>query len=121
MKKSQLDKSSGDEIVWEQGSTNVFADLEMHDAAEKLAKAELALKINQLIKLKGYKQAQAAKLLGVDQAKISLLKRGRLASFSMERLIKYLNRLAQDIEIIIKPAKKTAHYGSLRVLHGDAV
>ena len=69
--------------TWQIGSDNVFADLDMPDAAEKLVKAELAFKINQIIKKKKLKQSEAAKMLG----------RGRLSSFSIERLVKYLNLL----------------------------
>ena len=101
---------------WEEGSTNVFADLEMADADEKLAKAELALKINQLLKKKNLKQIEAAKLLGIDQSKISLLNRGRLSAFSIERLVRFLNLLNQDVEIVIRNARRS-HHGTLRVIH----
>ena len=99
------------------GSTNVFADLEMPDANEKLVKAELALKINQIIKQKKLKQIDAAKLLGIDQSKISLLNRGRLSEFSIERLVRFLNLLNQDVEIVIKGARHHSHHGTLRVVH----
>lgn len=113
MKKRKASKT------YEMGSENVFADLDMPDAEEKLAKAELAFKINQLIKQKKLKQAQAAKLLGVDQTKISLLNRGRLAAFSIERLLKYLNALDQDVEIVIKPHRTTSTT-HLRVIYANA-
>jgi len=74
-------KAKHSEISYELGSENVFFDLGMADAEEKLAKAELAFKINQLIEKRGFKQAEAAKLLKIDQAKISLLHRGRLSGF----------------------------------------
>lgn len=103
---------------WEIGSVNVFADLDMLDANEKLAKAELALKINQILKYRKLNQSQAAKLLGVNQSKISLLNRGRLSDFSIERLVKYLILLDRDIEIVIKKTKrKHALHGELRVVH----
>lgn len=101
---------------WEEGSTNVFADLEMVDAEIKFAKAGLALKINQLLKEKELKQADAAKLLGIDQSKISLLSRGRLSAFSFERLIKYLRILKQDIDIVIKSPKGQRHSGEVKVV-----
>lgn len=104
----------------EEGSTNVFADLEMLDADEKLAKAELALKINQIIKHKDLTQKEAAKLLGVDQSKVSLLNRGRLSDFSIERLVKYLTLLDQDVEIVVKKTKnknKRLQHGRLSVVH----
>ncbi len=98
------------------GSENVFADLDMLDADEKIAKAELALRINQLIKQQGLKQTEAAELLGVDQAKISLLNRGRLSAFSIGRLVRYLTLLEQDVEIVIRKTKSHTHHGSLRVV-----
>ncbi len=100
--------------AWEQGSSNVFADLDMSDAEEKLAKAELAFKINQILKSKKLKQAEAAEILGSDQSKVSLLSRGRLSHFSIERLLRYLNLLNQDVEIVIKRSGGSRH-GKLRV------
>lgn len=106
-----------DNETWEVGSTNVFADLGMPDANEKLAKAELVFKINQILKKKKLKQSEAAKLLQTDQSKISLLNRGHLSAFSIERLVKYLNLLNQDVEIVIKQSKKRSHLGELRVIY----
>ena len=114
MKRTQTKKI--DETI-EAGSTNVFTDLEMPDADEKLAKAELALCINQIIAQKKLKQIAAAKLLGIDQSKISLLNRGRLSAFSIERLVKFLNLLNQDVEIVIRSPRHRSHHGSLRVVH----
>ncbi len=109
-------KKHRDEI-WETGSINVFADLGMPDAEEKLAKAELAFKINQILSEKKLKQKEAAELLEADQSKISLLSCGRLSSFSIERLVRYLNLLNQDVEIVIKKSKKRANHGVLRVVY----
>lgn len=98
------------------GSTNVFADLDMPNAEEKQVKAELAFKINQLIKKKKLKQIDAAKILESDQSKISLLNRGRLSSFSIERLVKYLNLLHQDVDVVIKQSRRRKRCGSFRVV-----
>ncbi len=103
--------------TYEEGSANVFADLDMPDANHKLAKAELALKINQIIKHRKLKQTAAAKLLGVNQSKISLLNRGRLSDFSIERLIKFLNLLNQDVEIVVKRTRRKANHGNLSVVY----
>ncbi|MBI5447841.1 MAG: XRE family transcriptional regulator [Gammaproteobacteria bacterium] len=105
-----------EEVLWEEGSSNVFADLGMSDAKEKFAKAQLALKINKIIKDRKLKQKMAAQLLGIDQAKISLLSNGRLSAFSIGRLIKFLNLLEQDVEVRIKTTKNTSHVGSFRVV-----
>lgn len=103
--------------TWEIGSNNVFADLDMPNAEEKLVKAELAFKINQILKNKKLKQTDAAEILEADQSKISLLNRGRLSSFSIERLVKYLNLLNQDVEIVIRKSKKRSSHGELRVIY----
>jgi predicted XRE-type DNA-binding protein len=84
-------------------SGNVFADLEVSNPEEALAKAKLAFEINKLIRSQGLTQAKAADKLGIDQPKISALSRGRLDGFSIERLFKFLILLGQDVEIVLKP------------------
>ena len=83
-------------------SGNVFADLGFPDAEERLAKAELARQIEHIIKKKRLTQERAAKILGISQPKVSALLNGKLAGFSMDRLVKFLMSLDQDIEIRIK-------------------
>jgi predicted XRE-type DNA-binding protein len=81
------------------GSGNVFADLGLPEAEDRLLKAQLALKIQQLIKQKGMTQAEIAPPLGLDQPNVSNLMRGRLAGFSVERLFGLLNRLGHNVEV----------------------
>ncbi|HEY1686398.1 MAG TPA: helix-turn-helix transcriptional regulator [Tepidisphaeraceae bacterium] len=88
------------------GSGNVFKDLGFANAEEHLAKAEIASKIYTLIEKSKMSQAQAAKILAVDPARVSNLMRGRLAEFSMERLFQFLNKLGQDIEVSIRPKRE---------------
>lgn len=92
-------------------SGNVFADIGIKNPEEYLAKAKLASQINKLIKNKT--QKVAGEILGLDQPKISDLACGRLAGFSITRLISLLNKLNQDVEIIVKPSKIT------RTKHND--
>jgi predicted XRE-type DNA-binding protein len=94
------------ELDYTVSSGNVFADLGLPNPEELLAKAELANKITVLIRKRGLTQAQAAKLLGVDQPKISYLIRGRLAGFSIERLMRFLLLLGQDIKISVEAAPR---------------
>ena len=92
------------------GSGNVFADLDLPNPEERLAKAKLASAIQDAIEVRGLTQVQAADLMGVDQPKVSKIVRGRLSEFSTERLMSFLVRLGLDIEIIIHketiPAKR---------------
>jgi predicted XRE-type DNA-binding protein len=86
-----------------EGSGNVFADLGFANADEMLAKAELAIKIADILRRQRLTQVQAAAVLGVDQPKVSALIRGRLSGFSIERLLRFLLRLGTDVSITIKP------------------
>lgn len=95
---------------------NVFADLEVEAPEEALAKAELAAKIAQIIEARGLTQAVAARILGIDQPKVSTLLRGKLTGFSTERLVKFLNALGRDVEIVIRDRPRAKGPGHLRVL-----
>jgi predicted XRE-type DNA-binding protein len=89
-------------MEFETSSGNVFADLGLPNPEERLAKARLAIQINLLIKGKKLTQKEAAKLLEIDQPKISALHRGKLAGFSLERLFRFLNILGQEIDIKVR-------------------
>jgi predicted XRE-type DNA-binding protein len=90
-------------------SGNVFADLELPDAEERLTKMQLAFAINGIIKTKGLSQSAAAENLHVNQPKISALANYQLSGFSVERLLGFLNSLGSDVEIVIrKPRSKRA-------------
>jgi predicted XRE-type DNA-binding protein len=86
-------------------SGNVFADLGLPNADEELAKAKLALSIRQQIEALNLTQTAAAKRLGTDQAKVSRLVRGKVASFSLDRLIRFINALEMDVQITVEPTR----------------
>jgi predicted XRE-type DNA-binding protein len=92
------------------GTKNVFADLGYPDAAERQAKLRLAYALNQVLEQRELSQAEAAKVLGVTQPKVSALRHYKLAGFSVERLMNLLTALDQDIEIVIrrKPRSRKA-------------
>ena len=92
-----------EELAVTESSGNVFADLGLPDADERLAKADLAIEIGRVISERGLTQSDAAELMGVDQPKVSALVRGKLDGFSMERLYRYLNALGRDVEIVVRP------------------
>jgi predicted XRE-type DNA-binding protein len=83
------------------GSGNVFRDLGLKNSEELLAKAKLAAQIVQILEERKVNQTQAAELLGVDQPKVSMLYRGRLDDFSVERLLRFLTALHRDIRIVV--------------------
>jgi predicted XRE-type DNA-binding protein len=105
-----------DIIEAEEGSGNVFADLGLPDAEDRLAKAELALRIAEVIRARRLTQNAVATLFKIDQPKVSRLLRGHLAGFSTERLMYFLTLLGRDIEIVVKPAPRSRRQGHVRVV-----
>jgi predicted XRE-type DNA-binding protein len=105
-------------LEYEIGSGNVFADLGLANAEELLAKAELAHRIHVLIKERNLTQRNAAELLGIDQPKVSALIRGRLEGFSTERLFRFLNLLDQNVEIVIRPKRRSKDPARIQVVAG---
>ena len=87
-------------------SGNVFQDMDLRDAEERLAKAELARLVKLAIRDRALTQAQAATLLDVKQPDVSDLMRGKLSRFSMERLERFLNALDFEIRIQVGPRPK---------------
>ena len=65
--------------------------LSFTNTAERQAKLRLAYALNQLLDGGKLSQAQAAKVLGVSQPKVSALRNYKLAGFSVERLMNLLN------------------------------
>jgi predicted XRE-type DNA-binding protein len=96
-------------------SGNVFADLGLPNADELLAKAELVRQISKAIEARGLTQKEAAAVTGTTQPKISELLRGHLSGFSMDRLIRFLNALDRDVEIIVKKKPRSRDHGKVKV------
>lgn len=84
-------------------SGNVFLDMGMRDAEERLARAELARVVRRQIQERGLTQIEAASLLGIQQPDVSDLVRGKLSRFSMARLERFLNSLDLEIRIQVGP------------------
>ncbi|MGH2461936.1 MAG: helix-turn-helix domain-containing protein [Chloroflexota bacterium] len=102
--------------VIEESSDNVFADLGVPNPEEELLKAQLARQVIAIITRRGLTQSEAAALLGVPQPNISALMNGRLKRISVERLIRFLNSLGGDVEIVVKAPTGTR--GEARVSVG---
>lgn len=109
MKKPKLKTKRLGSIEYTEGSDNIFADIGIPNPEEALAKVDIAMKIQEIIKKKKLTQARAAKILKISQPKISLLLRGYLTDFSLERLLRFLNDLGQDVYISIVPASHRGH------------
>ena len=90
------------ETDWEESSGNVFADLELDQPEELLARSKLLHQVSTLIKNSKLSQKEVAKKLGITQPKVSMLINGRLSEFSTDSLLHYLSVLGCEVEIRIK-------------------
>jgi predicted XRE-type DNA-binding protein len=99
----------------EEGSGNVFADLGVPNAEEHFVKAQLVFKIDSIMKRRRMRQVDAAILLGIRQPDVSKMLRGEFRQFSVERLLRFLVALGQDVDIVVRPHRDKKAAAVLRV------
>ncbi len=87
----------------------------------ELAKADLATRIQRLAEHRRLTADEAAVLLNVEQSDLSALFQGRLATCSLDQLLRVLTWLGDDVEITIRPRLQRTKRGALRVLQAAAV
>ena len=98
------------------GTENVFADLGLPNPAERQAKLRLAYALNQVLAARKLSQADAAKVLGVTQPKVSAIRHYKLAGFSIERLMNLLTAVDQDVEIVIRQKPRSRKVGRISIV-----
>ncbi len=86
----------------EKGSGNVFADLGFPDPETHALKAALVHRIAAQIKRENLTQVDAAERMGISQPDVSKMLKGLFRPFSLERLMRFLNALGQDVEIAVR-------------------
>lgn len=87
------------------GSGNVFADLGLADAEKLKIKTGLVIEIRKAMRNRGLTQQDAAKRMGITQPKVSDIMRGDFTNLSERKLMDCINRLGDDIEISVRPAR----------------
>jgi predicted XRE-type DNA-binding protein len=102
-------------IKHESGSRNVFKDLGVPNADDHMVKARLVFKIDTLMKERRLKQVEAANLFGIRQPDVSKMLRGEFRQFSVERLLRFLVALDQDVEIVVRPHRDRSNAPALHV------
>ena len=100
---------------YENGGRNVFKDLGLPNTDEHFVKAQLVFKIDTLIRERGLKQVEAAHLFGIRQPDVSKMLCGEFRQFSVERLLRFLVALDQDVEILVKPHRDSKNAPALHV------
>ena len=100
---------------FEIGSRNVFKDIGVPNAEEHFVKAQLVFKIATIMKKRAMKQVDVANLFHVRQPDVSKMLRGDFRQFSVERLLRFLVALDQDVAIVVKPHRDSRVAPSLHV------
>ncbi|MHB8629970.1 MAG: helix-turn-helix domain-containing protein [Aggregatilineales bacterium] len=91
------------DIVYEAGSGNVFADLELEDADELFTRAQIGFYVFKILEDKKLKQREIAAMLGIAQPDVSHLMNGHFSRFTTEKLLVFLKRLDRKVTIQIGP------------------
>jgi len=94
MSRTRVTKSTG----------NVYADLGVKNAEEHAIKAELVHQIAAILKDERLTQKDTAARLGIAQPDVSRMLAGHFRQFSVERLMRFLVALGQDVKIVVRPA-----------------
>ncbi|MBI5119045.1 XRE family transcriptional regulator [Candidatus Poribacteria bacterium] len=89
-------------------SGNVFLDLGFppEEAEHLLIRADLMIHLCKVIKARGLKQADAAKMLGVTQPRISDLFKGKINLFSIDTLVDMLSQVGVRVKLVVTPSKR---------------
>jgi predicted XRE-type DNA-binding protein len=95
---------------------NVYSDLGFPDSESMLVKAKLVTRIVELLEPRELTQSAAAELLGVSQPKLSNLLRGQFRGFSERKLMDFLTKLGNDVEIVVRSGARRGKRGSLSVV-----
>ncbi len=87
----------------------MFADLGFDNPEEELLKAKLAREIRAIIKRRRLTQAKSAALLGLKQPDVSAIVTGRTGKFSIDRLVRCLDRLDYKVDVVIRHKPRRAN------------
>lgn len=94
---------------------NVYSDIGVAQPEAMLAKAQLAQRVGSSIAARKLTQREAAEIIGVPQPKLSNILRGQFRGVSEAKVMDCLLRLGNDVQIVVKPARRKASVGSLSV------
>lgn len=78
----------------------------------------LAREIAGIASARGLTQCQTAELLGTTQPKVSALFAGKVEGFSLDRLVRFLNLLGEDIHIVVLPKVEESRAARTSVVPG---
>jgi predicted XRE-type DNA-binding protein len=85
-----------------------YEQLGFPDAEAMLVKANLVIKISEILRERGWSQQQAAKILGLTQPKLSKMLRGQFRGISEMKMMDCLLRLGRAVKIVVGPETESA-------------
>jgi len=91
-----------------ESSGNVFADLGFANPEAELLKAKLVREIRGIIKRRKLTQTKAAAMLGLKQPDVSALVTGRVGKFSIDRMVRCLNRMDYRVDVVVRHKPRRA-------------
>jgi predicted XRE-type DNA-binding protein len=97
-------------IEFEEGSGNVFADLDLKDADQLLARAQIGYHVFKILKEEKLKQREIAEVLGIAQPDVSHLMNGHFSRFTTDKLLDFLRRLDRKVTIEVSRHQKGEPY-----------
>lgn len=103
-------KASKSEPAFEVSTGNIFIDLGFPEeqAVNMLARAELMGAIRQIIRRNEWTQQQAAVVLKVRQPRVAEIMAMKTQHYSVDLLMKFLNRLGKRISFTIEDDSNVA-------------
>jgi predicted XRE-type DNA-binding protein len=97
--------SESDDFEVVHGSGNVFRDLRLPDADTEQMKSALAAEILKAMREQGLTHAAAAERAEVQRADISRICKVDLDRFTIDRLVRIVNRLDRRVEVVVSAAQ----------------
>ena len=77
----------------------------------------LARELARIIRERGLTQTEAADVLGTAQPRISAIMAGKVDGLSVERLMRFLNALDQDVHLVVLPKASTQQDAAVHITH----
>ncbi len=98
--------------------TNLFRALDLPNAEERHTKTKLALRFSEVIEDSGLSVTALSNHTGLSVAEINDIVRGKTGSFTIDRLLKALTALNQNVEIRVSPSREASGHLSAHVFAG---
>ena len=100
------DQDNDCELV--RGSGNVFADFDAPDASAPQLRAVLAAEIVKALDAEGLSVRDAGAHTGIAAADFSRIRQARLDRFTIDRLLRILDRLGRDVRVAVSVAPRAS-------------